>query len=173
MEVFDFISYLADISERHQDILHRTSEPHFFRVAGIGQMDQFIQQINKASSPAICIDVNPDGQIISSLPNNSVDIPVYRFYVLKYADAGDFTVIETAKKEAKTLGLKILAKLGYDNYQASINEIDNGLKYLDLNFQYQVVGPIAQNWFGCMFSFRLQQSAIDTGMVYDSDEYAT
>lgn len=171
--VFDFVSYMEDVAVRHKDIMHSSDEPHFFRVAGIAQLDQFIAQINTVSSPAICADVNPDGQVISSLPNNSVDIPVYRFYVLKYADSGDFEMIETAKGEAKTLGLKILAKLSRDRYNANISHTDNGLHFLDENYQYQVVGPLAQNWFGCMFTIRIQQSAVDAGMKYDATDYAT
>jgi hypothetical protein len=119
------------------------------------------------------VDVNPDGQIISSLPNNSVDIPTYRFYVLIHANQGDFTEIESAKSAAKLLGFKILAKMNHDKYQANMELVDNGLQSLDLNFQYQVIGPLAQNWFGCMFTVRLQQSAIDAGMKYDASDYAT
>jgi hypothetical protein len=173
MKIFNLITYLQEIAETHKDIQHASNSPHFFRVAGIGQLDQFIAQINRASSPAICADVNPDGQIISSLPNNSVDVPTYRFYVLKYADAGNFESIQEAKVGSKTLGFKILAKLSHDKHQATIYNADNGLQSLDLNFQYQVIGPLAQNWFGCMFTIRLQQSAIDAGMKYEASDYAT
>jgi hypothetical protein len=173
MGIFDLTTYMQDVAERHEDIKHTSSEKHFFQIAGMGHLNQFMDQINQASSPALCVDVNPDGQIISSLENNSVDVPTYRFLVLYHALPGNYADIKSAKEQAKALGFKILAKLSFDKHQAEYNEADNGLLYLDLNFQYQNIGPVAQSWYGCMFTFRLQQSAIDEGMVYNADEYAT
>jgi hypothetical protein len=172
MTVFNFPDYIKDVAERHQDILHSDSSRHYFRIGGIGQLDQFLSKINVANSPAICVDVNPDGQVISSSDNNSVDITTYRFLVIYSAKSGNFESIEDAKSNAKLLGLKILGKLKNDKYRANINNVDNGLTHLDLNFQYQVVGPLAQNWYGCMFTLRIQQSATDAGMKFDADEYS-
>lgn len=172
MTVFNLPSYMKDVAERHQDILHTDTSRHYFRVAGIGHLDQFLAKINMANSPALCVDVNPDGQVISSMDNNSVDITTYRFLVLYLAKTGNFESIEDAKANAKVLGMKIMSKLSYDKYQANMKNVDNGLRYLDMNYQYQVVGPLAQSWYGCMFTFRIQQSAIDAGMKYDANEYS-
>lgn len=173
MTEFDFIAYMKNIAETHTDIQHSSSNAHFFLVSGIGQLDEFLSRINKVNAPALCVEVNPEGQVISPLDNNVIDIPTYRFYILNEAGSGKFEDMQNAKKNSKSLGFKLLAKIKHDKHQALYYNVDNGLHYVELNFNYQVLGPLAQKWYGCMFTIRLEQSAYDAGMIYDPDEYST
>ncbi len=173
MTEFDYIAYMEDIAIRMLDIQHTDSKAHFFRISGAGQMDQFLNEINYLQDPVICVDINPDGRVLAPQETNLVDTPSHRFYVMKKAGSGKFEDMENAKKESKTLGFKILAKFKHDKHQALYKNVDNGLHFLDLNFSYQVVGPLAQKWYGCMFTIRLQQSAYDAGMVYSEDDYSS
>lgn len=158
MEKFDFIPYMLDCAERLKDIRHSASEPRFFRISGISQLEEMLANLPDVSTPALLVENNSEGRLTDPGPSdNFLDIPYFVFYVIDKAPINDFDRIEQIKASTKAIGLKIFARMLADrrNYR-------NGLIMLKFdNVPYQSIGPIGDNCFGTMFSFTVQNN-VDT-----------
>ena len=168
---FDLISYMEDVAKTHRSIGHTLASPKFFRCTGIGNVEELLQNMSSAQGTIIMADINLGGTIFGETESFS-DQPAFTYYVIKQASFSDLEEQSMIKQECKTLGLAILAKLKYDRYQDNFNSGVNGLKALDLTrIPYDTIGPIANHWYGCMFTFRLNVKASDSGMVYNAEDY--
>jgi hypothetical protein len=169
--MFDLISYMENIATTHKSIGHTSTSPKFFRCTGIAQVEELLQNIASAQGTILLADINLGGTIFGET-ESFTDQPAFVYYVMKQANFHDLEEQATIKKECKELGLAILAKLKHDRWQDNFNAGANGLKALDLSrIPYDTIGPIANHWYGCMFTFRLNVKASESGMIYDPDDY--
>jgi len=162
---FDFITYMRDCATRMKDIGHTDATPRFFRVSGIGQLDEMLSSLSQMQFPALLVHNNHDGSIGDrSTSNNYLDTPYYVFYVVEHAPLDDFDAHETVKANCKAIGLKILARMVRNK-----RDMLYGLTFLDFrNITYQTIGPIGDNCYGTMFSFTVSDTA---NLVYNASDW--
>ncbi len=158
MEKFDFIPYMRECAIRLKDIMHTESQPRFFRISGISQLEELLANLPDASSPALLVENNEQGRLADPGPSdNFLDIPYFAFYIIEKAPFNDFDHIEEIKANTKAIGLKIFARMLHDR-----RHVRNGLIMLKFDsVPYQSIGPIGDNCFGTMFSFTVM-NVVDT-----------
>jgi hypothetical protein len=162
---FDFITYMYDCAARLKDIEHSESNPKFFRISGLNQLDEVLGSLSEINFPALLVHDNTEGTIADqSVSNNYLDSPYYVFYVIEHADVGNYQAQQEAKTNCKALGLKILSRMLRDKIHTH-----NGLTFLQFtNIPYQSIGPVGDNCFGVMFSFTVPDTA---NLTYNTDDW--
>ena len=169
--MFDLISYMEDVAVKHKDIKHTSIKPKFFRCSGIANVEELLSNLPNAEGTILMADINLGGMLIGNTESYT-DIPSFMFHVMKMAKFNDLIEQEAVKKACKTLGFAILAKMKHDHYQDNFKSGTSGLKALDLSrIPYDTIGPIANGWYGCMFTFRVNVKASDSGLVYNAEDY--
>ncbi len=82
-----------------------------------------------------------------------MDIKSNTFILVADAPFNDHDKIEEVKLNCKSIGLKIIARMIHEK-----RKMLTGLIFLDSsNIVYTTIGPIADNVFGVMFSFKLTE----------------
>jgi hypothetical protein len=164
---FDLHSYMLNCAVRLDDVRHSQDQPRFFRVSGIGHLDEMLSSLSEIQFPAILIQDNVDGSISDrSNSNNYLDIPYFVFFVIDHAEFGDYDSIQQIKMDCKAIGLKILSRMVRDK-----RDMKHGLTFLNFqNIDYQTVGPLGDNCYGVMFSFTVADVA---NLVYNASDWIT
>lgn len=165
--MFNFKTYMLDCATRLKDIGHTDSVKRFFRCSGIAGLEELLNQQTDVTGRVLVIHNNEEGSVGDmNKADNFLDSPYYVFYVLeKVENYNDFDAEELAKKNCKTAGLKILARMIREKRLGL-----NGLTFLDFtSIPYQNVGPVGVNFHGVMFSFTVTDG--DTRLVYNKDDW--
>ena len=169
--MFDLVNYMEDVAKKHRQIKHTLTQPKFFRCSGIANVEELLSNLTNANGIILMADINLGGTVIGNT-ESFTDIPVFTYHVMMQAAFNDMQLQDEAKKTCKTIGMNILAKLKYDRHQDNFSNGTSGLRALDLSrIPYDTIGPIANGWYGCMFTFRIHQKASDSGMVYNAEDY--
>lgn len=152
MYKFDFMSYMLDCATRLKEISHSESEKRFFRISDLYNLDEFLFNLPDAKYPAMLVLDDVQGNFADrSKSDNYVDIKSNTFIVVADAPFNDHDKVEEVKESCKAIGLKIIARMIHEK-----RNMLNGLIFLDTtSIVYTTVGPIADNVFGVMFSFKL------------------
>jgi len=160
-------TYMLDCATRLTDIGHTEDAPKFFRISSIGHLDEVLSNLTQIQFPALLVHDNMEGSLGDrNTSNNYIDTPYYVFYIVKHVELEDHDGREAAKKECKTIGLKILSKMVHDK-----RDLLHGLTFLQFaNIPYQTIGPIGDRCFGVMFSFSVSENA---NLIYDTNDWDT
>jgi hypothetical protein len=164
--IFDFNTYMLECAAKLKEIGHTEDHPKFFRVSGLGQLDEFLSSLKKVEFPALLVHNNQEGNIgDASRSDNYLDSPYYVFYVVDHAKLQNFDEQEAIKKSCKAIGKKILSRMLRDKRRMA-----NGLTFADFTgIPYQTIGPIGDNCYGVMFSFTVADNA---NLFYDADDWS-
>lgn len=162
---FEFKTYMLDTAVKLKAIGHTDNHPKFFRVSGIGQLDELLSSLSKAQFPALIVEENHDGVLADRAPSdNYLDTPYFVFYVVQHAAFEDHDAREAAKLNCKQLGFKIIGRMLRHKRRALF-----GLTFLNFrNINYQTIGPIGDNCYGTMFSFTVTDTA---DIAYIADDW--
>ncbi len=168
--MFDFATYMKSIAEKHKLISHSKDNPRFFRINGIGGMEDFL--IQNPDGTILMIDINRSGYIQDAGNQNFADRQTLQFFVFSRGVLGDADLEESIRKATKQIAFNIMGKMKMDKFNARINITSNGLADLDLrSVRYESIGPVADWWIGTMVTFGLITSAITEGMKYDESDW--
>ncbi|MFA6400882.1 MAG: hypothetical protein WCX31_04545 [Salinivirgaceae bacterium] len=161
---FDFITYMEDVAIKLKDIGHNEFNKRFFRISGIAGLEELIGELPDAQYPALMVVENNEGRISDNLGDNFVDTPSYEFYIVTNYEFADHGARAAAKKQCKTIGQKILAKMLHDSRQRL-----HGLDLMQFgNIPYFPVGPFGDRAISVYFRFDVNQSS---GMVYNAADW--
>jgi hypothetical protein len=166
---FNFVTYMRTCAENLAEVRHSDFNQAFFRVSGIGQLDEMLGNLSKIKFPAILVHDNTEGTFADrNTSNNYLDTPYFVFYVVQHVKHGDYNAAQEAKENCKAIGKKILARMLRDKRKSR-----HGLLFLDFrNIPYTAIGPIGDNCYGTMFSFTVSENATLTMNSGDWDDYS-
>lgn len=162
---FEFKTYMLECAVKLKEIRHSEEKKKFFRISGLGHLDELLSNLSKAQFPALVIEENHDGTIGDrSISNNYMDTPYFVFYVVDHAPFDDHDARERIKLECKKTGLKILSRMLRHKIRG-----ERGLMFLQFqSIPYQTIGPIGDNCYGTMFSFTVSDTA---NVVFNPDDW--
>lgn len=167
MEQFNFYQYMLDVSTRLKDIGHTEDEPHFFEAQTQPGMQDMVLNLPGVSYPAHVILDTFKGRIgDENRSNNYLDNPFYTGFIITAPVQGmptdDF--IRAQKEQAKTILMKILAKMKIDRRMGK-----HGLNYMKfLSIPYQGIGPIGAGSYGIMYSIEVPH---DHRLPYNENDW--
>jgi hypothetical protein len=163
--IFNFKTYMLETAQKLKAIGHTDSEKKFFRVSGIGQLDELLSNLGIAQFPALIVEENQDGVLADRAPSdNYLDTPYFVFYIAEHVPLEDHDAREAAKLNCKLLGFKIIGRMLRHKRRGMF-----GLTFLNLrNVNYQTIGPIGDNCYGVMFSFTVSDTA---DIMYNADDW--
>lgn len=164
-------SYFEYVAIHLKALRHRTDAKGnecFFRVSGLSQMEELLQNTN-CKDLVLVVEDGYDGGFIDEA-NNVLDEQICVFYVLhRVNDIGDFDAKEAAMKACKRVKNSILARMRLDAKTWVTNE--NDLRGFNMNtVRYYSVGPLASGFYGIRVSFTLATQA--TEIAEDADNWA-
>jgi hypothetical protein len=169
---FDFLTYMKEIAEKHVKIQHSESDKNYYRVSGIGGMEDLLLNLSEANGVIMVVETNKEGRI-QGVQESYIDIPRFRFFILKQRDFGDIDSDTAAKQECKDIAFSILARMRHDKIQAQRGEADRSYNDIMLSsIRYDTVGPIVNGFVGMMVEFMAESVASENGFTYNSDDYS-
>lgn len=168
--MFDFITYMQALAESHKELSHSAANKCFFRVSGIAQMEELLQNLSVAKFPALIVEDMPEGRYIDAVSDNVIDRRYFSFYVLHTAKIEDADDRSGAIAYCKEIVNSLISKMFRDFKNANVDFSDaSGLRTLERNsISYRAVGPVGDNCVGIWVSF----TVIDkTGVVYKETDW--
>ena len=174
---YNHVEYMRNIATRLKSIQHvegDETQKHFFRVSSITNMEELIQNITGLSGYALVVEDMRMGRFIDNDSENLLDNQSNVFMLLKQADIVDAESRQKAISDCETECMKIIAKMFSDwRDDNRPKTIKTGLKNLDRNsFYYQTVGPVADNFYGVMYTFNIAPP-LASKIVYDENDWLT
>lgn len=170
---FNFLSYIQDVAQKHKDIVHTSTNKRYYEISGIGGMEDVLLNLRSMDGTIIMAETNQEGRMINGGNENYVDIPRFRFYVMKRASFSDRSGDTAAKQACKLLAFSILGKMRHDKIASQRGEADATYKEIDLDaIRYDTVGPIATGWVGCMVELSSLSLASGNGFSYNESDYS-
>lgn len=170
---FNFNAYMKNIAETHKDIQHSVNQKRFYEISGIGGLEDVLLNLSQMEGTILMVETNHEGRIADTGRNYYVDVPRFRFYVMKRGSVSDPEDNTTLKTACKSLAFSFLAKMRHDFVQAHRGEADASYKDIDLsNIRYDTVGPIVNHWMGIMVELGAESSASENGWQYNESDYS-
>lgn len=170
---FDFITYMEDVATRLKAIRHNPElkQEKFFKVSGIGAMEELFEKIGHAQFPALFVVDNPEGRLIDQNSSNLLDQQYYYFFVLQKVKTADSQSRKEANEACKIICRKIFSKMFRDKLAEQRDPGNRTTGLCNLNrgdISYKTVGPLGDNCHGIWASFTLLDSA---GIHYDAEDW--
>lgn len=170
---FNFNAYMKNIAETHKDIQHTSDQKRFYEVSGIGGMEDVLLHLRSMQGTIMLVETNHEGRIVDVKRNYYVDVPRFRFYILKRGSMSNQAENTELKTACKTLAFSILAKMRHDYTLAHKMEADASYRDIDLSsIRYDTIGPLATHWMGIMVELGAQSSASENGWEYKESDYS-
>jgi len=169
--MFDFITYMQHIAESLTAISHSETNKSFFRVSGLNQMEELLQNLSTAKFPALIVEDMPEGRFLDERSNNVIDRRYFSFYVLKPAKIEDAADRSAVIDECKDIVNKIISRMFKNFKDANINyNSESGImRNLERgSIGYRAVGPIGDNCVGIWVSFTLIDT---TDVIYNESDW--
>lgn len=167
---YDHSAYLLEIAQKLKEIGHTENEPHFHRVHGLSDVEEFLANLTQTSGYQLLEETFDNTQFVRN--DRPVARNYYSFYVAKDFDAGDTDSKENAKTGCISVIKKIISKYIRD-YKADADlPIPNqiyGLRELEIeSFSWMVIGVIGDNYMAVFVSFTLVDSP---DVAYDANDW--
>lgn len=137
--MFNLYEYLLTI---------RTQLPDcgIYRISGLSELDEFLQNLRNIKFPAVLVEDTSDGFL--DLSQGSMSNGYYSFWVVQKARLNDSDSRIKAKQESMAFAMKIIKKMVEDS-----REFDSPVYGLDRSrIDYSQVGPIGGNCYGYNFN---------------------
>lgn len=148
MELYNHFKYGEQLATRLKSIAHTPERPRYFTAYGLEDLFNFEDKISTLTG-FVLIAVN--GYESDSSDNHSdglTDTLQYAFIVARNTISDRTGTIQTAFEESRKICKQIRNALLLDErLQGFINR----------NTQLNGIGPIGDNFYGCLFSFSIQQ----------------
>jgi len=145
---FDVVAYFRMIQE---DLKLLRGSNRFFRVTGIGHLEELMNKQRVARYPILCVDDSQDGYI-SEQGGGYMDSRYYSIFILSQVKPGNDEDRNIQMAACRTIFSKILAKLVKD-----AGEYPNDMVWLHPDrVKYDEVGYLADNLFGIHFGFTVE-----------------
>lgn len=170
MAEYNHISYMREVAEKCKDIRHLDERPHFHRISGLTQLEEFLDHITDLDSGFhLLAEEDLIGQFNGD--DNPLDRQTYMFFIVKYVNENDHDARQQVKRDCKAVAKKIIGRYRKHWYEAN-KSIENpyGLRDFDPeNIFYQTIGPIAlTNCFGIEVRFTILEKACT---IYNSSDW--
>ena len=147
---FDPITYFQTIQ---QTLKLLQGSNRFFKVTGIGNLEELITGSRKAVYPVLCVDDSQDGYLSEQGGGGYMDSRYYSVFILAQVKVGDDTDRNTKMAACRVIFSKILSKMVMD-----AREYKNDMIWLHPDrIKYDEVGYLADNLFGIHFGFTVEQ----------------
>lgn len=162
---FDYKNYMLQCASLLKEIRHTDTEKRFFRVSGLGHLDELLSNLGSVKFPSLIIEENQDGTIGDrNTSNNYIDTPYFVFYVVAHAPFENHDNREAVKLQCKHIGFKILSRMLHHKRRG-----EHGLTFLHFqSIAYQTIGPIGDGCYGAMFSFTVSDTA---NIAFNTDDW--
>lgn len=143
------------IATNLKEINHSRNNKAFAIASTINLFEGLSENITNINLPALIVIDDLASRLIDSDSDNLLDIPFYQFVILLKADVNDAESANKARRDAKTLAKKIIARMDKDR-----RAYTNGLNYLERgSISFDGVGPVGDGACGCMVTFTLTEPA--------------
>ena len=173
---FNFTEYMRNIAISLKDIAHIEDDEdnkHFYRVSGLGMLEEVLQSLTKGKFPALIVEDNLFSRFYDGGSENFLDTQNYTFYICKQLnDYTDATGREEILKDCQEILYKIISKMIKDrrNDHACVQPL-TGLRNLDISsFFIQSIGPIGDMCYGLMFSFTIV-NPVAMDIIYNANDW--
>jgi hypothetical protein len=154
----DYIALFRTLAKQHKDIQHEKLESGKKRNAFFRSEKEF--ELATPASAYTTVLIVPDYRGMLRSGSTVDDVKTGFYMILKYVpDTTDENAIASVKEVVKKIGFDIAHKVD----QLSEDQGRNGpVAGFDLNsVQYDFVGPIGNNYFGCNFFFQFSNEAFN------------
>ena len=137
--MFNLYEYLCSVKQK-------LSVNDIYRISGIRELEEFLQNTRNVKYPAILVEDTNDGYL--DLTQGSCSNGYYSFWVIQQAKVNDSDSRINAKKISMDLALNILRKMIDDS-----KDFDSPVYGFDRSrIDYSQVGPIGDNCYGYNFN---------------------
>jgi hypothetical protein len=159
---FDVIEYFQTIQD---ELILLQGINRFFRVSGIGHLEELMSNLRKVNYPIIAVDDSQDGYITEQ-GGGYMDSRYYSVFILAQVKLGNDDDRNIQMAACRTIFAKILSRMIRDS-----GEYPNELVWMHPDrIKYDEVGYLADNLFGIHFGFTVE---IPEDLVYDTDDWTT
>jgi hypothetical protein len=159
---FDVISYFRGIQENMKLLI---GSNRFFRVTGIGYLEELMNNQRNVTYPILCVDDSQDGYI-SEMGGGYMDSRYYSVFILAQVKPGSDSDRNIQMAACRKIFSKILSKMVLDsgNYPEEMVWLHPD------SVKYDEVGYLANNLFGIHFGFTVETPE---DLVYDANDWKT
>lgn len=169
---FNFISYMRDeIAAKLKELQHTETNPHFHRIMGIADMEEFIGNQLLSDGYQLLAEDREDVRAVGS-EDNHLHRNFFSFYITKDFVPGDFDSIETAKKDCKKVAEKIISRMKYDwkaEKKLPATQWTHNIALLEpMSFTIRTVGPLGDNYIAAYVSFTVMSVP---NLTYNPDDW--
>jgi hypothetical protein len=146
---FDVVQYFETVQQTMKAL---RGSKRFFRVTGIGQLEELTSNLRAAVYPVLCVDDSQDGFITGS-GSGYFDSRYYSIFILAQVKPGDDADRQVKMAQCRTIFRKILSKMIHD-----LADYPNEMTWLHPDrVKYDEVGYIGDNLFGIHFGFTVEE----------------
>ncbi|MGI4870451.1 MAG: hypothetical protein ACRYFX_04645 [Janthinobacterium lividum] len=140
-----YSNYFEDLATRLRDVAHTPAAPKFCRF----NIEEILAGLAHGIDPSTpCLLLESFEGRLSEEGDNVMDNQDGAFLIMKYCALEDFAAQNAIIDQAKSIGLKIVARLRHDARQGL------GLLHFDRNsVGYEKVGPVFGDCYGYRFTF--------------------
>ena len=157
--MFNFTEYMRRLSAEYAEIAHSQSDKRFYRLSGIRSLEEVLSNLLSARVPAIGVDDNLEGRIISNQSDALFDRQHCIFYIFGKVNLLDHNQREAQKRKTKQIALKFVSRILADHRSDFNLETSHGLRHLDIgSFSYRTIGPLAEGLIALAVSFVVDTS---------------
>lgn len=171
--MFDFETYITTAATKLKAIGHSSTNKRVFLISGIASIEEVLKNITKivVGNYYVMIEDGTSGRIIDLRSDNQLDRPLYAFYVFVKRANADSTGISSAKKNCKSIAMKIIARMRRDmNSERQLSNNSTGLRgFLPESITYYSVGPFGINYYGVRVQFENQEK--NTDIIYSAADW--
>lgn len=152
-QAYNHFEYGEMLATKLKPISHSPTDKHFFRATQQDELEELTERISAASGTILIAIDGTQSSLDASKADSLMEQPLYYFAVVQQTDSTNSTTIFEAQSKCKKILIQIVSKMLQDAY---INK--SGLALLDKSsFLMKGFGPIADNFFGVLMSFSLNE----------------
>ena len=165
---FDHVSFFKSVASSLSLLGHTEDKPAFFRISGIAEMEELLQNLGNAKLPALLLEDELDGQYQDSGADYLADVRNYMFYIIGKSEAQDMDKRGQVLNDCDIIRRQIIAfMLRKYRQDRSANGNPTGLRnLLTSSFNYFTVGPLVDNFYGIAIGFQVM---VANNISYDAD----
>ncbi len=165
-------TYTLDIATKLKELEHTTGNPHWHRVYGIADIEEFAENQGITDGYQLLMEENDDNRFIDNRSDNLISRFFHAFYISKSFEGGSPDDKEEAKEACKTVAKKVISKYLRDYKTDAALPKSNwvyGLAQLEPeSFSMRTIPPMGDNYISVYVSFTLLDTA---DVVYDSGDW--
>jgi hypothetical protein len=164
-DISSYISYFETLASEHQDILHSSTQKHFFMM----DINELLSSANStAHYPAIVL-LKLAGKVVDKRDDNHLVTIEGGFLVLDHCKSiDDFATELTIFQDTFRIGMEFIARISHDQ-QAGSSLASKAIPDFNPDLvRWEQIGPVFENHFGILFRFPVSLLA-DLG--YDTEKW--